>query len=143
MNFEDYRKELQQNPEYLEAEKELKPLLDLADEILSLRLEKGWSQSELARRTGTKQANISKIESGLANPTIQFIKKVAGAFDADLVVQFRKKSQKVIQKPVLDELITVSSGETSLLIKNWPQREGNLTTWTDNTSASSMQTRTK
>lgn len=111
MKFEDYRKELQQNAEYLEAEKELKPLLDLADDILGLRLEKGWSQSELARRVGTKQANISKIESGLANPTIRFIQKVADALNMELVIQFRKKAPEPMS--VTDELLTAPSDGVS------------------------------
>jgi transcriptional regulator with XRE-family HTH domain len=87
MNFKEYRKKLQQDPEYIAAEKELKPLLDLADRVLDLRLEKGWSQAELAQRVGTKQANISRIESGLANPTVKFLQKLAQAFGVELEVR--------------------------------------------------------
>lgn len=42
MNFEQYHQVRQQNPEYIAAEKELKLILDLADKVLDLRLEKGW-----------------------------------------------------------------------------------------------------
>ena len=92
MKLEAYREKLQQNAEYIEAEKELKPLLDLADDVLALRLEKGWSQSDLARRAGTKQSNISRLESGLANPTFRFIQKVAKALGTE--VEIRLKSQR-------------------------------------------------
>jgi transcriptional regulator with XRE-family HTH domain len=92
MKLEEYRRKLQQDPEYLAAEEELKPLLDLADDILSLRLEKGWSQSKLAKRVGTKQANISRVESGLGNPTFQFLQKVARALGTE--VEIRLKSQR-------------------------------------------------
>lgn len=89
MKLEEYFEELQQDPEYAAAEKELKPLLDLADEILELRLERGWSQSELARRAHTKQANISRLESGLANPTMKFLQKLARAFGTELSVSLQ------------------------------------------------------
>ncbi len=86
MKFNDYLNKLEQDPEYIAAEKELKPFLNLANEVLSLRLERGWSQSELAERVGTKQSNISHIESGLANPTIKFLQKMARAFDTEVEI---------------------------------------------------------
>jgi transcriptional regulator with XRE-family HTH domain len=86
MKLEEYRHELEKDPEYLAAEEKLKPLLDLADQILRLRLQKGWSQAELARRVGTWQANISRLESGTGNPTAAFIHKVARALDAEWTI---------------------------------------------------------
>ena len=46
---------------------------------------------ELAKKCGIKQSNISRIESGRANPTIKFLQKVADSLDCDLVVEFRKR----------------------------------------------------
>jgi transcriptional regulator with XRE-family HTH domain len=86
MDLEEYRRELENDAEYLAAEEKLKPLLDLADQILRLRLKKGWSQAELARRVGTRQANISRLESGTSNPTAAFIHKVARALDAEWTI---------------------------------------------------------
>jgi transcriptional regulator with XRE-family HTH domain len=95
--------ELQQDPEYLEAEARLKPYLDLADEVIELRLERGWTQTELARRAGTQQANISRIENGLANPTVKLLHKLAEAFGTELRIRLcpPKRSQKyvVVQIP--------------------------------------------
>jgi len=91
MRFEDYLKKLEQDAEYVEAERELKPVLDLADEVLDLRLERGWSQSELARRVGTRQANISRTESGLANPTLKSLQKLADAFGTELTIRLRSR----------------------------------------------------
>jgi transcriptional regulator with XRE-family HTH domain len=72
---------------YMAAEQELKPLLELANDLLALRLQKGWSQEELAGHVGTRQANISRLENGLANPTLGFLQKVARALDAQLMVR--------------------------------------------------------
>jgi len=87
MKHEDFVKELRQDPEYVAAEKELKPILDIAKDVVCLRLAKGWSQSELARRVGTRQANISKLENGLGNPTLALLRKVAQALETELTVR--------------------------------------------------------
>jgi transcriptional regulator with XRE-family HTH domain len=89
MRLDDLRTELRQDPEYVAAERALRPLMDLADEILELRLERGWSQAELADRVGTKQANISRIESGLGNPTFKFLQKLAAAFGTELAIHVK------------------------------------------------------
>ncbi len=81
---------LAQDPEYLAAERALRPDLNLANDVVALRVQAGWSQAELAARVGTNQANISRLESALANPTVKFIKKVAAALGAELDVHLRK-----------------------------------------------------
>lgn len=103
MKLEKYFKKLEQDTEYLAAKKELKPLLDLADDVLRLRLDKGWSQSELARRAGTRQTNISRLESGLANPTYRFLKKIADALGNELEIRIPPRKiefTKVIAIPI-------------------------------------------
>ena len=90
MDFSTYQAELQRDPEYAAIECELRPLLELADDVLALRLEKGWSQTELARRVRTNQANISRLENGLANPTLTFIQKVAAALNTEATIRLRK-----------------------------------------------------
>ena len=95
MKLQDLRNELRQDPEYASAQRELKPLLDLADEILALRMERGWSQAELAQRVGTRQANISRIENGLGNPTYSFLQKLADAFGTELSIHV--SAQKLVQ----------------------------------------------
>jgi transcriptional regulator with XRE-family HTH domain len=120
MKLEEYRKELQQDPEYVAAEQELKPFFDLADDVLDLRLEKGWSQSELARRIGTRQANISRIESGLANPTLKFLQKLAQALDTELVIRLQP------QQPVARPKVIYVPVKTAL---PWRERKNGEITW--------------
>lgn len=45
--------------------------------IRRLREQKGWSQEELADRTGLHRTYISGIERGVRNPTITIISKIA------------------------------------------------------------------
>jgi len=107
MKHADFLKELRQDPEYITAEAELQPLLDIADAVLRLRLAKGWSQAELARRVGTKQANISKLENGLANPTVDFLRRVAKALEADFNVHFGPQAPHETQAMIRVEIRTV------------------------------------
>lgn len=116
MNYKDYFKKLEEDLEYQEAEQELKVILDLADDILRLRMERGWSQAELAERAGTKQANISRLESGLSNPSINFLQKVAKALDASISVRFEKSS---IQE-IYITTDTKNKSQEAYLVANWP-----------------------
>lgn len=109
MRLKDLREELEKDQEYLEEKRSLKPLLDLANQILDLRMERGWSQSELARRVGTRQSNISRIESGLANPTFKFLQKLAKAFDVDISIHLEKEGD-------LTEEGIFTSGEKQIVI---------------------------
>ena len=88
MKLDNFLTELEKDPEYIAAQNELRPILDIANEVLHQRLARGWSQSELARRAGTKQANISRLESGLLNPSIKFLQKIGEAFGIELIVKF-------------------------------------------------------
>lgn len=56
----------------------------LAAQVLELRANSGLTQGELADRSGVRQADISRIERGSANPTEKTLCKIADALDADL-----------------------------------------------------------
>src|SRR6266508_6729393 len=116
MNYKDYFRKLKDDRDYQEVEKELKVVLDMADDILSLRMEKGWSQAELAKRAGTKQANISRLESGLSNPSVNFLQKVAKALDTNLSVSF----QEIPTKRIYLATDAANQSQESYLVGNWP-----------------------
>ena len=43
------------------------------------RKELGLTQSELGKRAGISQPNITRFESGISNPSLEFLVKIAGA----------------------------------------------------------------
>jgi transcriptional regulator with XRE-family HTH domain len=126
MNLDEFRAKLQQDPEYVKIEERLRPLLNLANQVLRLRLQKGWSQTELARHAGTKQSNISRLERGEANPTYDFLNKVADAFDRKLEINLAKKSQGYQSVIDFDDK-TEDNDDGSTLIRNWPTSESSST----------------
>jgi len=81
--------ELLKDPAFAKEVKRLEPEYALKSQIIKARIEKKMSQAELARRVGTKQSNISRLESGAYNPSLQFLKKVAHGLGKELRISFR------------------------------------------------------
>ncbi len=54
--------------------------------VAAARAEKGFSQKDLSEMTGIDQSDISKIERGVANPSIGTLNRIAEALDAKLIV---------------------------------------------------------
>lgn len=52
---------------------------DIIAQLIEARLEKGISQSELARMIGTQRSNICRLESGTQNLSLDMILKIASA----------------------------------------------------------------
>lgn len=63
------------------------PEYDVAEAIVRLRQLRGMSQAELARRIGTKQPAIARIESGEANVTLRTVRALARALGATARVE--------------------------------------------------------
>jgi ribosome-binding protein aMBF1 (putative translation factor) len=84
MKLSQYDEKLIDDHEYQEALKALEYQFLFGNAVLRARLAKGWTQKELAKRVGTKQANISRIEGGLGNPTLELIQKICKALEIEL-----------------------------------------------------------
>jgi transcriptional regulator with XRE-family HTH domain len=110
MKLSEYREKLAQNPEYVEAEEKLRTRFTLGNAVLQGRTKKGWSQAELAEAVGTKQANISRIEAGLANPTLDFIQRLCEMLDLELNLisrgQMTITETSIIIAPQMDNTTT-------------------------------------
>jgi len=52
--------------------------------IVALRLQKGWSQSDLARAVGKDRQAIEKLENGRVNPTLFSLYEIAVALELPL-----------------------------------------------------------
>jgi ribosome-binding protein aMBF1 (putative translation factor) len=59
----------------------------LAEQIVTLREKQGWTQAELARKVGTTQSGIARLENpNYRNYSFATLEKVAAALKARLVV---------------------------------------------------------
>jgi transcriptional regulator with XRE-family HTH domain len=60
----------------------------LATNVKRLRHAKGWTQHDLADEANIRQALVSEIEKGVANPTVGTIAKLAAALEVKPVDLF-------------------------------------------------------
>lgn len=83
-NYTSLKKELLKDKKIRAEYDALSSEFSLIEQLIEKRLDKGFTQSQLAKKVGTKQSAISRLESGSYNPSISFLQKVAVALDAEL-----------------------------------------------------------
>lgn len=67
--------------------KQLKPFSKVGDAVLAARAKAGMTQKALSEITGIDQSDISKIERGTANPTIETMEKIAAGLGGELILR--------------------------------------------------------
>lgn len=93
MDFDQYLKQKLEDDSDLQNEyNALQPEYEIIRKLIETRIKYGLTQKELAKKCGIKQSNISRLESGKANPTIKFLQKIALAMDSDLFIEFRQRA---------------------------------------------------
>jgi transcriptional regulator with XRE-family HTH domain len=105
----DYLSELKNDADYQRAAEELRINFTLGNAVIRARIQKGLSQAELADMVGTKQANISRIESALGNPTLKLISKIMKVLDIQIQLVLPTATNSFSSMP-----------EPRIRVKNWP-----------------------
>ncbi len=59
--------------------------------IVEIRLEKGLSQMELAKRTGMHRSNICRSESGRQNISIDTLIRIFDALGKNILIELKEK----------------------------------------------------
>ena len=89
----------------------------IVSSLISARLEAGISQQELANRIGTQKPNISRIESGQQNISVDTMLKIASALGKELTVALHDKAEQVTRYSLRlydEELLTFSMEDAGL-----------------------------
>ena len=89
-DFQVYLEECLKDPKFKKLFDEYGKQLEIAYQILQLRKKKKLSQAQLAKKIGTTQSNIARMEAGQQNFTTDTLQKIAYAFDCDLRIDFVK-----------------------------------------------------
>lgn len=85
--FSDLHDKWMKDPKYKKAYDALEPEYAIIRAILKKRIESKMSQKDLAKKLGTKQSAISRLESGTYNPTLSFLKKLSTALGGKLEIK--------------------------------------------------------
>ena len=89
-SFERYLDQQLKDPEFKRGYEEEGRKLEVALQVIQLRKKKKMSQAALAKKIGTRQSNIARLESGQQNLTIEMLEKIARAFNQNLKISFGK-----------------------------------------------------
>ncbi len=77
ISFEEMKIDMLKDEEFKIEYEKLKPRYEAIEQIIRARKEQNITQAELAKRVGTQKSNISRLESGNYNPSLDFLAKVA------------------------------------------------------------------
>ena len=91
--FEEYKKQQMQDPEFVKESEAIQPEMDVIRAIVNARTSQNLTQNELAKRTGINQADISKLENGTRNPSINLLKRLAEGMGMSLKIEFVPKQK--------------------------------------------------
>ena len=79
------------NPEFAQEYNAVQP--DAIRSMIKARKSQNLTQKQLAELVGIDQGDISKLENGLRNPTIQLLKRIADSMNMTLKIEFIPKPQ--------------------------------------------------
>ena len=87
MNWERAKETIRENADVNKELKENEAEYEIIRNIIRVRKEKKLTQKELAEIVGTKQSNISRLESGSYNPSLELLKRIAIAMGKHLEIK--------------------------------------------------------
>jgi predicted transcriptional regulator len=86
-----FKDEQMQDAEFVREYEAIQPELDVIRAIVDARTSQNLTQKELAERTGINQADISKLENGTRNPSVNLLKRLADGMGMALKIEFVPK----------------------------------------------------
>jgi len=89
VDFDEIRKKLMMDSEFKTEYEKLKPRYEVISSIIQARTEQNITQEELALRVGTQKSNISRLESGAYNPTLDFLTKIAHGLGKEVYIEIK------------------------------------------------------
>ena len=103
-NFDRYLEEQLKDADFAANFKKAGEAWDVALKIAALRKESGLSQKDLARRVGTSQQQISRLEStSYEGHSLSMLRRVADALGATVKIEIQSKRRKRIPSVAEDK----------------------------------------
>jgi len=91
--FDDMLSNQLKDKEFRKEYEAIQPEMDVIRAIVDARTSQNLTQKELAERTGINQADISKLENGTRNPSVNLLKRLAEGMGMALKIEFVPKQK--------------------------------------------------
>ena len=86
----DLKKQWMQDPNFAQAYTEVDEEYALIEELIRARLAASLSQAELAKRMGTTQSAVARLEGGGVSPSLATLRRYAAATGSRLNLQLHR-----------------------------------------------------
>ena len=91
--LQQLKEEQMKDPAFAKEYDAIQPEMDVIRAIVDARTSQNMTQKELAERTGINQADISKLENGTRNPSVNLLKRLADGMGMALKIEFVPKQK--------------------------------------------------
>ena len=96
--FKDFKKQMLSNPEVKAEYDALEREFNIIQMFIDARKQQNLTQKELSERTGITQADISRIENGTRNPSLEMLKRLAKGMGMRLKLEYISEQSESIEK---------------------------------------------
>jgi len=90
----DLHRNWMEEPKYRKAYQALEEEFVLASAVIEARSRAGLTQQDLARRMGTTQPVVARLESGRTRPSMRTLQRLAQATGSRLLIRFEPRETK-------------------------------------------------
>ena len=92
-DLKNYLDKQLQDKEFKEEWEILEPEFSVMQAMIDARKSAGLTQKQLSEKTGITQADISKLESGNANPSLRTLQRLASGMGMKVKIEFQPIGQ--------------------------------------------------
>lgn len=87
-DFQIYKTKQMKDPEFRAEYDRSRPEYEIMHELVKARVASNITQKELSEKSGIRQSNISRIESGSCSPTVATLQALAKGLGKKLTIRF-------------------------------------------------------
>lgn len=92
--FNDFLNDQMKDPGFKAEWDALQPEFSVIQAMIDARKSSGLTQKQLAEKTGIAQADISKLETGNANPSLRTLQRLAAGMGMKMKIEFLPANQQ-------------------------------------------------
>ena len=101
------------DPKYRKSYDGLQQEFALAAALIEARKRAGLTQQQLARKMGTTQPVVARLEAGNTRPSLRTLERLAEATGSELVIAFQPRKKPAKAKVMASQTFVVSFAEVN------------------------------